>query len=66
MKKRNNIKILLLFELLYKVAFLTLMYQAFHGALKFLLRANGYSYLTMENMVSFLRRPVTMLAIALL
>lgn len=42
------------------------LYQAFSGAIRFLLEVNGYSYLTMENMFRFLSRPVTVAVIVLL
>lgn len=66
MKKQRNIRALFLFELLYKAAFLMIMYPAFSFALRMLLKITGYSYLTMENMMRFLRNPATMLVIVLL
>ena len=66
MKKTGNIKALLLFELLYKAAFLMVAYLAFTMVFRFLLKATGYSYLTIENLAAFLRHPVTVLVILLL
>ncbi|MBQ9118599.1 MAG: glycerophosphodiester phosphodiesterase [Lachnospiraceae bacterium] len=66
MRKAGNIKAILLFELLYKAAFLLIAYFLLRIVFPFLLRATGYSYLTIENLVVFLKHPVTLIVIVLL
>ncbi|MDE7299734.1 MAG: glycerophosphodiester phosphodiesterase [Lachnospiraceae bacterium] len=63
---KKNIRALLLFELLYKAAFLIVMYLLFMGVIRLLLAVTGQSYLTLENMRRFLMHPATLPALCVL
>lgn len=57
---------LVLFELLYKGFFALLMLPLFEFSLRFAIRFSGYSYITLENLVSFVCKPTTLLIILFL
>ena len=61
----RNLKSLVLFELLYKLALLLVVLPVFETGLKKTLSLAGYSYLTIENIFPFLRNPATILSVAL-
>lgn len=58
---KKNLRSLILFEVLYKSIFLIVMVPLFSWSLQKLLRLSGYSYLTLANIGSFLRSPMTIL-----
>lgn len=62
----KNKKSLLLFELFYKAGFFVVMIPFIKYALKITLKLSGFSYLTIENIVVFLRAPGTIAALILL
>lgn len=64
--KQKNIRALVLFELLYKAAFVMIFYPMCTAVFRLLLKVTGYSYLTLENLARFVRHPVTILVIVLL
>lgn len=57
----KNIRSLVLFEILYKSVFLILMVPFFSWSLQRMLRIAGYSYLTIDNIASFLKSPFTII-----
>ncbi|MBE5962844.1 MAG: hypothetical protein E7256_15950 [Lachnospiraceae bacterium] len=61
----RNLKSLVLFELLYKLTLLLVVLPIFEAGLKKTLNMAGYSYLTIENILPFLRNPATILSIVL-
>lgn len=65
MKKSGNIRALIIFEVLYKAAFILVAYYAFFPAVRLMLKITGYSYLTLENLKSVLLHPVSLVFIFL-
>lgn len=65
-EKQKNIRALVLFELLYKAAFVMIFYPMCTAMFRLLLKVTGYSYLTLENLARFVRHPATLLFIFLL
>ena len=54
-----NIKTLIKFELLYKLLSLVFLKPLFSFLFKTIMKVNGYNYLTIENIQSFLSKPST-------
>ena len=63
---RLNLRALAGFELLYKLAASMVFLPVLSRALELIMRARGYSYLTMENVAGFLAHPLTFLLLMLL
>lgn len=61
-----NGKALTGFEVLYKLASVLLFAPLLLGAFRLAMRLAGYSYLTLENLLPFLGRPVTLLLLAVI
>lgn len=57
---------LVLFELLYKGLFVLLMLPLLEFSLRFAIKFSGYSYVTIENLVPFIFKPLTVLTILVL
>ncbi len=66
MKKARNIWALVCFEALYKSLLLILVFLGGTGIFRLLMRITGYSYLTPENVLRFIKHPATVIAIVLL
>ena len=58
-----NIKTLIKFELLYKLLTLILLKPLFSFLFKTIMKINGFNYLTLENISSFLSKPSTIIMI---
>ncbi len=61
-----NIKALIGFEFIYKVLSTIIFVPLFLMLFKFITKVSGYSYLTFENVVSFLLNPLTLLFLLIL
>ena len=62
---KRNAGSLLLFEILYRIPAFCLIYFMAECAVRFSLEQQGYSYMTAENYIQFIRHPVTLLLVAL-
>lgn len=62
---RVNGLALFLFELLYQTAFFILIVPLAEAAFRIAIRFSPYSYITLQNLAAFLRRPATILAFGL-
>lgn len=51
------------FELLYKFISLTIFTPVFWGIFNAIMKITGYAYLTIENILSFLLNPITVVAL---
>ena len=63
---RVNGPALLLFELLYQVVFITIIVPLAQAAFQLAIYFSPYSYVTLQNLAAFLRRPLTILLLVLL
>lgn len=63
---RVNIKSLIAFELIYKAACALLFVPLIWRIFDWIMNISGYTYLTLENIISFAANPLTVLAIILL
>ena len=61
-----NIKALIGFEFIYKVLSTIIFVPLFLMLFKFITKVSGYSYLTFENVVSFLLNPLTLIFLLIL
>ncbi|MCM1537813.1 MAG: glycerophosphoryl diester phosphodiesterase membrane domain-containing protein [bacterium] len=61
-----NWKVLLGFQLIYKAASVLIFVPLLFNVFDTIMNVSGYSYLTLENIGSFLTRPLTLLALILL
>ena len=61
-----NCKSLVGFEILYKLISVSLFVPLLLGMFNLTMRLTGYSYLTLENIISFALKPVTLLALAII
>ncbi len=66
MKRARNIWTLICFEALYKSLLLLLVFLGGTGILRLLMWITGYSYLTPENILRFIKHPATIAAIVLM
>ena len=57
---------ILLFELAFRLLTLPLLLQAVAALFRLSVRASGYSYVTVSNLVSYLLRPVTIAILVLM
>ena len=57
---------ILLFELAFRLLTLPLLLQAVAALFRLSVRASGYSYVTVSNLVSYLLRPVTLAILVLM
>lgn len=65
-KRKGKFKTLIWFEILFKSTYLMLMYQICRFALTWLLKVNGFSYLTFENMRYFFKNPITIITLLII
>ena len=61
-----NFKTLISFELVYKLATLVIFLPMFLWIFKLIMKGTGYSYLTFENVIPFLTKPITLIMLLLL
>ncbi|MFA9376943.1 MAG: glycerophosphodiester phosphodiesterase family protein [Lachnotalea sp.] len=60
---KNNFEELLIFLLVYHGASIIIIYNFFSSSMDFALKRAGYSYLTAENIISFIKNPTSILLI---
>ena len=63
---KYNLKSFLSFELIYKLLTTLIFVPLFLTCFKFITKITGYSYLTLENVISFLFNPLTMIFLIIL
>lgn len=63
--RKKSIRSLIGFELLIKIACLSFCFPAVRFVMKLCMKASGYSYLTKENLFSFLTAPLTLFCIGI-
>lgn len=61
-----NFKSLVIFELIYKVLSTIIFVPLFLSAFSLIVKVTGYSYLTLENFISFLLNPLTIIFLIIL
>ena len=63
---KYNLKSLVLFELLYKIILTIIFIPALIGGFNLTMRLTGFTYLTLENISSFLLNPITIILLFLI
>lgn len=61
-----NLKAIIIFETVYRVLSAILLWELFNRGISLALQLSGYSYLTVENLLSFICRPATVIIMLLL
>ena len=62
----KNLNQLIKFELIFKLLTVLIFTPIFLNCFKFIMHFTGYSYLTLENAISFITNPITLIALFIL